>query len=511
MSSLLSQIHQAIGYINSNVVPPNRVSTPSTGAFIARAPGASYSPVAVNPLKDAGGFNSVIEFATSTCGQQVARAIDPEPMTRTLSGKDLNTLLQSASPGGPLSTANEEIRQLAGRNRRAFQLQLSFAHLGFPDEQTVALRFQVTLAFVYSEPSPTTPAPGQRGTGPLNTFGQSRQDPPNVTPKVVVIGRFTAEGQAPIIHRDEPAQCRTRVFADLRRSTWTEQLPNRPTAGDPPNDLLLVYDACFSDWIGHAKALLRAPLDLPLTPTLSMVGYNPGGYPVPQSTNFDVSVFAVFGSPHFEPALAVALDIMPGCHGIAENVNHFIGPNPYGLISDEVVVDCVFRYKWDTGGFDRQLNIQVPVQVPVTRNGQQNLENAIAFGHEDLISLDAVSIDTDSNSRRDCIFFGGQAQVVPSSITLLTDGQTFTADQVDLGPAQTTQWQVGADLVSGQAQDLRPELQDFQLQASRDGLDPLSRPFAFAAAGYKPAITYVRVAGISRSVFFLGNLDVALD
>src|SRR5262249_9050599 len=146
----------------------------------------------------------------------------------------------------------------------------------------------------------------------------------------------------------------------------------------------------------------------------------------------------------FEPALAVAFDVMPGCHGIIDDVRHFIGPNPYGVISDEFIVDSVFRHRWNIGGFDRRIEMQAPVQVMVNRNGQQQLEDAVAYGHQDLLPLDHASITTNSNLRTDCIAFGGQAQVVATSVRLAADGQTFDASQVDLGPADPVRWSVQA-------------------------------------------------------------------
>jgi hypothetical protein len=263
--------------------------------------------------------------------------------------------------------------------------------------------------------------------------------------------------------------------------------------------------------MADATRILQAPLDLPLSPTLSLVGSNAGGVPVPEITDFEVRAFAVFDASGFEPALAVAFDVMPGCHGIVEDVRQFIGPNPYGVISDEFIVDTVFRHRWNIGGFDRRIELQAPIQVLVNRNGQQQMEDAVAYGHQDLLTLDHASITTNSNLRADCIEFGGQSQVVATSVRLVADGQTFDASQVDLGPADPIRWSVQAmaDPAVDPATD--PEIRDFQIQASRDGGQPIALPFAFITSSDPPTITYARIEGVSKYVRFLGILPNALD
>ena len=106
----------------------------------------------------------------------------------------------------------------------------------------------------------------------------------------------------------------------------------------------------------------------------------------------------MFDASGFEPALAVAFDTMPGCHGVVDDIRHFIGPNAFGVISDEFVVDLVFRHRWNRGGFDRRLNLEAPLQVKVNRGGQERIEDAIVFGHQDLLSLEYAAITTDSNT-----------------------------------------------------------------------------------------------------------------
>jgi hypothetical protein len=254
---------------------------------------------------------------------------------------------------------------------------------------------------------------------------------------------------------------------------------------------------------------LHAPLDLPLTPTLSLVGQNLAGVTVPEITDFAVEAFAVQGPVAFGAALAVGFDVMPGCHGIVEDVRHFIGGNPYGVISDEFVVSCLFHHKWNLGGFARRLGLQSNVQVKVTQSGQEQLEDAVLYGHAELQSLDFTWITTDANTRSDCVLFGGQSRAVADSVQLVADGQTFSSSDVDLGPPQDFNWGVTAGLGLQPPSD--PELQDFQYHAYWDAARHITRPFAFFADA-EPGlqVTYVRLNGVTKQVFALGNLATAL-
>lgn len=543
-------------YHSSNVLPVERVrSSPSAGTFVARAGAFTYSPASVDPLQASGGFNSVIELAATSCRQQAARAIRPVPLDRSISAAALTTLLNAAPAGGRLALVPTATALLTEQDYRGFRLTLTLAGLTFADSENVILSFAVSLSFVHQAASlPEVPTDTEKefwdpswvmqNTGTIPVFrpmapGLRSPAAEEVAPKTaraaeggrrflevqlgdqplpseqdlrgVLIGSFSAELRAPLIHRDEASRCATRVFADLRRATWTESLPVRPAAGQPANEVLLVYDALFSNWKSDATALLNAPLDLPLTPTLSLVGPNPGGASVPEITDFAVLAFAVFDPSGFEPVLAVTFDVMPGCHGIIEDVRHFIGPNPYGLVSDEFVVDSVFRHRWNRGGFDRRIEVQAPIQVMVTRNGNPQLEDAVAFGHQDLLTLDHAAITTNSNMRTDCIAFGGQAQSVATSVRLTADGQTFNASQVDLGTPEPTRWGVNGVVGANATWAADPEVRDFQVKAMRDGAQPITLPFAFVDQSNPPKVTYARIEGVTKYVLFLGNLPAVMN
>jgi hypothetical protein len=181
------------------------------------------------------------------------------------------------------------------------------------------------------------------------------------------------------------------------------------------------------------------------------------------------------------------------------------------VISDEFVVDRVFRHKWNRGGFDRRINVQAPTRVKVKRNGKEREEDAIVYGYQDLLTLDWVSITTESNTRGDYVRLGGQAQSVPTKLRMVADGQTFNAGDVDLGPPDPGEWGIFVDLDLLRQLHPDPEIRAFQKQAEKDGSRHLARPFAFFQQdGSGIAVKYARVEGVSKHVFFLGDMSSVL-
>jgi hypothetical protein len=494
MGSTLTHLLELSGYARNNVLPAVRRRPSQIRAYPGTAPpGASFSPDFIHPLRASGGFNSVIELAASTCRSECAFAMNPAAIDRTPAPAALSTLISSADPSGRLAGLAFILGSLSPGQYRAFRLSSVLGQLTFSGAQLAVLDLRVVVSFVYS-PQLLIPLPWQT--------------PPQAV--AIEIGSFGVELTAPLSHFDDPTRCSTRVFANLRQAKWTPQLPPRPAAGQPSNDLLLVLDAYFQDWLKNPLPFLHAPLDLPLTPTLSLVGRNPGSAAVPEIADFAVEAFSVTSAFGFEPALAVAFDVMPGCHGAVEAVEHFIGPSPFGVISDEFIVEKIFIHEWNTGGFYRRMKLRMPLQVEVTRNGTAQLEDAVVDGWNQLLTLDFVAIVTDSNTRRDYIALGGHATANPMTVRMVSDGQTLAASAVGLGP-QPLPWIVALNAAASGELDADPDTRNLQLKAYSDGLDHIARPFAFADLANPPPITYTRVEGVSRHVFFLGNLPNVLS
>src|SRR5262245_6950030 len=89
-------------YARNNVLPASRKVPAQTHGFHSVAT-VLFAPDAIDPLQVSGGFNSVIELSASTCRQQVANALNPIVLDRSLGSTALTDLLTAAAPTGTLA------------------------------------------------------------------------------------------------------------------------------------------------------------------------------------------------------------------------------------------------------------------------------------------------------------------------------------------------------------------------------------------------------------------------
>jgi hypothetical protein len=236
-----------------------------------------------------------------------------------------------------------------------------------------------------------------------------------------------------------------------------------------------------------------------LTPTISLVGKNPTNVAVTEIPDFNVQVFHVASGG--AGALAAAFDLMPGCHGLVEDVQHFIGDMDYGVISDESLVEALLKHKWRIGGFSRQIPIRRPTKV--MRNG--NEEDATLRGHLDLYTLDVVALVTDANDRTDYVQLGGAASLGVDDI-LLQDNEVVGPDKVDFGGAQNHPWIINTAITYGDLNE-DPNLRAFALKAYYDAYRHLIQPFAaFPDGSGALTVSYSRVESVPGHVYFLGSI-----
>ncbi len=84
---MADQIRGAAAYGRSNILPAIRVRPSAADA--RQAVSTLYAPAAVVPLQACGGFNSVVELSSSTCGFTPRRlhaqaALRPTTLDRTI-------------------------------------------------------------------------------------------------------------------------------------------------------------------------------------------------------------------------------------------------------------------------------------------------------------------------------------------------------------------------------------------------------------------------------------------
>jgi hypothetical protein len=270
-------------------------------------------------------------------------------------------------------------------------------------------------------------------------------------------------------------------------------------------DAKLLYDTFLASLEYRLATQFMPHAAIQLTPTISLVGHNAANVAVSELNDFEVRLFHVgIGS---RQAICAAFDVQPGCKGIVEDVEYFIGWYDYGVIHDEYVVERVMRHKWSQGGFDRSLAIDREVSIRVKRDGKERDEDAIVYGRLLMDSLDVVALEPHADLRGDLLYFSGQARGVADRVVLLTDGTVLTPENADLGPQEAASWAVNVVPSLTVPWEPDPELREFQSRAHTDGIRHLSRPFArFPELSNSPAVGYARTEAILKRVFFLGQL-----
>lgn len=265
----------------------------------------------------------------------------------------------------------------------------------------------------------------------------------------------------------------------------------------PATDVLQLYRESIESRI---RECLCSQAIVPLIPTVSLVGGNGGSVPVAEIQQCDVrsgAVESVWGQ-----ALFIAFDVVPGCKGITRSVQHFIGPNDYGVIHDDYVVHRVLFHKWNRGGFDRQLRLSEITQIEVERDGDREIEDARVEGRLFLDTLDTAVLEVDADTRYDSLKLGGVAHAVAERLTLLADGTTVDRDSADLGPSEYRLWEIRVDPLIEAPREMDPELAEFLARAHSDGIRHLGRPFLLTSA-FEP--TYVRIEAVSKRFYLLGR------
>lgn len=283
------------------------------------------------------------------------------------------------------------------------------------------------------------------------------------------------------------------VYTDLATATVE---PN-PMTGDVER----LFEDHLADRWPAAVAELTTRRRIPLVPTISPLGINSSHLPALEFSDFDVQAFHV--NCEGVQAITVALDLAPGHHGIQEDVIHFIGNADYGVISDEYLIDRLFRYKWRIGGFKHQFRISTPIEVERDHHEEEgSLEGII-----DLENLDEVDIYLNPDTDEDCIRLQGSGIVTPSRI-VLGDGTIITGENIEdvnFGSSEGFRWTLLTSYREPSPDEtFTPELAAFLKIAHRDAYRYLSRPFARGRAD--APITYHYIDGVAGKVFFLGNV-----
>jgi hypothetical protein len=288
------------------------------------------------------------------------------------------------------------------------------------------------------------------------------------------------------------ALTRLQVFADLSSATLT-------VTGDA--DIIILYNAGLfgANGLLLKNYVLQKP-QVALAPEISLVGIAASNAAVTELPRFDPAVFHVSNPGNTAQALVAVFNLKPGSDGVAEQVQHFIGNYQYGIISDEYLLERLFKYKWRMNGFFRQFPLSQSIKVQ--RNS--HLENASLVGYLDLDTLDVVSMEIDSNSGKDVFKFGGSGSVHTDYIELVDGTKLYSPDtsQVNFGDPKTATWVFASAIDIVPVLPTAPLLRQFQTQAYADAFQYIGRPFSIMPGA---EIGYVRLQAVTNQVYMLGS------
>lgn len=523
--------------LDATLLAPETVAGPVIGGIAQ--PTVSYDPDLVALEQASGGFNSVVEFAARFCLAHFSYRARLGSLGQQITAAELDAFLTSES--GSLTTPELLALKVDPTSPLGYGLsvELSPTDITFSDPNRVCFVFSGALeleAEVYVRKSD----PFERGAlvdpylrdprgpveqeGPLGPFVDTGEQG-NVS------FRGAGPGRGAILGSLRPARGRgggretdfapvaelgqvsvevcaeygfdvdfdlkhVRVYADMR--TATTKLTT-PASGDGK----LFWDKFLAGQEAALETVYSPPL-VELAPVVSMVGLNPANVTVDEMPDFDARVHHV--GEHPQQALAVMIDAMSGCQGVIEDVQQFIGNNSFGVISDEWIVDRLFRHKWRLGGFLRALELRQTIQIK--RNNQP--EDATLHGWMTLDTLDQVAIQTDSTGRTDAVTLGGAATTRADSV-ILRDGSVVGPDKVDFGPPKSSPWTIFTAPEVNPVLSLDAAMRAFELRAHADAFRFLSRPFASLPSDSAAQIAYARIEGVLKRVFYLGSLSASFD
>jgi hypothetical protein len=516
-------------YLADNVIPAvNKVGAISVADGLVITDDTNPNRVAVHQAS--GGFNSVVEIAGKYCQRLFGAQVNPRNILVRFSHEDLQAFIDEQDTPFDTEFLNELQVTTNPSLKYAVGLTLTLAGLEFKAPSKVCVQYRGEVDLLHEVRDVDVPTDlldrlrvvaAEELTGDISESGTS-EPPPDPDPlsgafsidlvNEKVLGMFDdvvpePEKQLSLVHRigtidltlccdyvSEPDSFlrRVDVWAELKTAEFDLEVPE--------GDVKRFYDRFLADTAESLENSIIELAQVHLTPTISLAGRNPSNVGVTEISEFDVSVFHVGAKPR--QAMAAAFDLKPGCNGIVEEVEHFLGDRDYGVISDEYLVERVFKHKWRLGGFDRQLRIDRTIKVE--RDG--NVEDATLEGVLRLDSLDYVSIDTDADTRSDYIHVGGSATGIPQRIRL-GDGTIVGPDQVDFGAPQGAPWGVFTALSVKLDLSSDPEIAQFQLRAHLDAYRHVARPFARFPRTLK--IWYTRTEGVTKHIFVLGDLPRA--
>jgi len=512
----------AASLISDNVIKPR--GDPQLDTY-APDPQGIFDPTSVRPEVASGGFSCVVELSAAFC----LRVFDSQFPRHWLpaDAKPLDQLLLSGKETFTSAYLNDLSSKKKGLPADVALGVDDFVPLDlyFEDPHEVVITYQADVALFTQagQEVPTSPgqtassapdrsfrvSPGSLAGGTADAIAmvgspQERTVLPaqpalplpqsSATPWMPFesLGKFRIQIRAPYIFHKDAKHRRVDVLTELSGATLSAVLPT-PDAAKLLQAGILGKDASLLYQLLTLK-------EVRLTPTVAVVGRAPVTQEPVEFPLFDP--LAIHVQHGRRQAIAVAINLKPSCEGIAEHVEHFIGPHDYGVISDALLVERLFRFRWRTGGLFGNLPLAQVLQVQ--RN--KNVEDATLRGYLALDTLDLVSMEIEANSDKDVIKLAGQASVHVDYLEL-KDGTKVTKpskEQPNFGAPKNVPWSFVAEVKTVAQYPSEPMLADFQRQAETRAFRHLPRPFANIPIDVA-MIRYVRLTSVAQCIYYLGD------
>ena len=476
----------------------------------------SYDPNSIRLDEVTGGFNSVIQIASSKCKDIFTKNISIAGDEIILDAANLQEFIEEQEEPFNSHYLNEfnaarlvEGIRTSGDTPNRCAIKLSFILSDFvfltPNRLKVTYRGDIELYQIMQELDPVG----------LDDRERTRREYPREEPIIpirkysspgVVTGHLRRSFSYQFLHHighfdfflnceyiDEPSEssARIEVFADLSTSDFDIELPGK--------DIDRFYERFFSDRMKLIENQFTVKEKIPLTPPISLVGVDPALIEASEFEVFRPCVFHV--SPYGETqcqALVIGFDLVHGNHGTPASVIHFIGNHEFGRIGDEASIQFLFMHKWRIGGFYRNIKSYAETKVEI----DSAVEDATLVGIANLKTLDSVIIESDPDEENDFIFMTGSGIMSPTEVHLRS-GRVLGPSEVDFGSPEDFNWVIKTSLNLDFEFASDPELAQFQLKAHEDAYRYFSRPFTYNSIS---RIEYTRLNSTSKQAFILGNI-----
>ncbi len=463
-----------------------------------------YDPTTVDVDAVSGGFQSVVQISARHALHRFSNVVDVTKISKNISAEEFADYVASQTTPFEDSYLNSFHSGRSEANQLELRLSFTPIHISFEEPNRVVIRFSgdlelydVTQEMHFRGEERERDMPPRDMEEMLGSMrhislvsGMIRETHYRLLDHLGYIDIILSCDYCNEVDRDSK---QIDVYADL-----TTAIVELDLSG---GDLERLFEDHLAALWPTALAELTTRRRVPLIPTVSPLGINSSHLMATEFPDFEAQVFHV--SCEGVQAITVALDLAPGRHGTRGDVVHFIGNADFGVISDEYLIDRLFRYKWRIGGFMRRFTITTPIVVE--RDGRE--EEASLEGNIDLENLDGADIYLNPDTEEDCLRLQGNGTVTPSRI-VLRDGTVITGadiEDVNFGSPEGFRWSLLTSYREARPEEtFTAELLAFLESARRDGYRYLSRPFAQGRAN--APITYHHIDGVASKVFFLGDL-----